>query len=395
MEQPFFTQTMLVYLFYPLGCRAGQQIAMIEYLEIEGFKSIKQLQIELRPINVLIGSNGAGKSNFVSFFKLLNALYNQRLANFTLNEGVDNVFHFGRKTTESLYGKLIFSRSGIDTNNAYWFQLTPNQHGGLFVDSEGYGYNVDPEDDRYNYFVEHDLMESLLLNKQDYRYDYIKSYLSGIQMYHFHDTSNTSRLRTPCEIEDNLALAFDGRNLPAFLFYLQEQEPKRFRRLVKVIQSIAPYLDRFILQPSRHNPQEIALRWSEKGDPESSFSAYQLSDGTLRFIALATVLMQPNPPEVIIIDEPELGLHPQAITKLAGLIRMVSNTTQLIISTQSVNLVSCFEPEDIITVDRSQAENQSIFRRLAPESLNDWLKDHTLGELWDRNIIDSAQPFPQ
>jgi predicted ATPase len=141
------------------------------------------------------------------------------------------------------------------------------------------------------------------------------------------------------------------------------------------------------------NKKEIELRWVEKEDLQSNFSAYQFSDGTLRFIALATLLMQPDPPEVIIIDEPELGLHPQAISKLAGLIQSASAKTQIIISTQSVNLIDCFEPEDMVTVDRSDEEKQSIFRRLDAEPLKKWLEEYSLGDLWQRNIINSAQPY--
>ena len=123
---------------------------------------------------------------------------------------------------------------------------------------------------------------------------------------------------------------------------MHEEHPKLYKRIEKTIKSIAPYIDKFVLKPKKLKKDEIELRWVEKGDPNSSFNAYQFSDGTLRFIALVTVLMQPEPPKVIVIDEPELGLHPQAIQKLAGLIKMASNKTQLILSTQSVNLVDCF-----------------------------------------------------
>jgi predicted ATPase len=365
---------------------------MIDYIEIRGFKSVKNMELELKPINVFIGSNGAGKSNFVSFFKLLDALYNRQLARFVVDEKADNIFHFGRKFTDTMFGKTIFSEDQ-HSNNAYWFRLEQDSQGGLFIGEEGYGYDVYRDNDYQNYFTSSNIEESKISKKSGYRYTYINNYLSNIQIYHFHDTSSTSKLRRECDINDNDYLKTDGRNLPAFLYYLQERHPKLFKRIEKTIKSIAPYIDHFELQPSKLNPKEIELRWVEKGDLSSSFNAYQFSDGTLRFIALATVLMQPEPPAVIVIDEPELGLHPQAITKLAALIKMASKKTQLILSTQSVNLVDCFETDDIVTVDRSQVENQSIFKRLDANKLKDWLDEHTLGELWERNIINSAQPF--
>jgi len=367
---------------------------MIEYLEIEGFKSIKKLSLELKSINILIGSNGAGKSNFVSFFKLVDSLYRQQLARHVLSEKADNLLYFGRKTTESLRGNILFFENP-DHQNAYWFQLMQDREGGLFIREEGYSTFINRNDpsNKSTTVTATDLPESKILAETGDGILSFVDYLSGIQLYHFHDTSATSRLRQACDIHDNEFVKTDGRNLPAFLYYLQERHPKLFGRLVKTIQSIAPYIDRFILEPSRLNPNEIALRWVEKGDPNSNFGAYQFSDGTLRFIALATVLMQPNPPSVIIIDEPELGLHPQAIVKLAGLIQLAANKIQLILSTQSVSLVNCFEAEDVITVDRNETENQSVFQRLDSEKLGDWLNEHALGDLWERNIINSAQPY--
>ena len=365
---------------------------MIETIKIEGFKSMKSMELELLPINVFIGSNGSGKSNFISFFKMIRAISNQQLQRFVIEEKADNLLYFGRKTTENLYGKIIFTADGKD-NNAYWFRLAQTKEGGLFIEQEGSGYYVNKDNDYQNYNIADNLEESSVRNSNSFRDSYLKSYLSNLQIYHFHDTSATSMLRRECDINDNNSLKMDGRNLPAFLYYLKQEHPKKYNRLEKTIQSVAPYIDHFILEPKKLAKDMIELRWVEKGDLESNFSAYQFSDGTLRFIALATVLMQPEPPAVIIIDEPELGLHPQAITKLAGLIEAASSQTQIILSTQSVNLVDCFKPEDVVTVDRSAEENQSIFKRLDTETLKIWLEDHTLGELWERNIINSAQPF--
>lgn len=147
---------------------------------------------------------------------------------------------------------------------------------------------------------------------------------------------------------------------------------------------LAPYFERFDLKPDRINSETIRLEWKEKGS-DTYFNAKHLSDGTLRFIALTTLLLQPEAPQVIIIDEPELGLHPFAINKLAGLIKKASANTQIIISTQSVNLVDNFEPEDIITVDRE--DGQSVFKRQSSEALKDWLIDCSISDLWDKNVI--------
>lgn len=365
---------------------------MIEYIEIKGFKSIKNLELELKPINILIGGNGVGKSNFISFFKLINSIFNERLQKFILDEKADNLLYFGRKNTENLIGKLIFN-SGNGNNNAYYFNLTQTKEGGLFIGYEASGFNVLRENDNINYFYSTNIIESKIIKSSYYRDKFLTTHLKNLHVFHFHDTSSTSFLRKECDINDNLYLKQDGRNLPAILYLLKEKHPKIYIRIEKLIQTVAPYIDKFILEPNRLNESFIALRWVDKGDAESNFSTYQLSDGTLRFIALATLLMQPTPPSVIIIDEPELGLHTFAIGKLAGMIKSVSSKSQIIVATQSPGLISKFEPEDIVVIDRNEEENQTAFNRLSSEELNIWLEEFTLGDLWERNFINYGQPF--
>ncbi len=208
-------------------------------------------------------------------------------------------------------------------------------------------------------------------------------------IYHFHDTGKDSPLKQMNELNDNRYLREDGKNLPAYLYYLQEKHPKDFQKIENQIRSVASFFDRFDLEPDRLNENQIELRWLEKGS-DAYFNAYDLSDGTLRFMALTTLLMQPDLPKTIIIDEPELGLHPFAINKLAAMMKQAAaKGSQVIVSTQSVGLIDNFEPEDIITVDRE--DDQSVFKRFNSEDLKDWLEDYTLGELWNKNVI-GARP---
>lgn len=367
---------------------------MIDYIKIEGFKSIRKMELQMRPVNILIGGNGSGKSNFISFFGLIHAIFSDNFQKYVQQEKVDNILYFGRKHTEQMVGKLIFTEDDVH-NNAYRFALTPTNEGGLFIDYEGSGYNVLEDNDQLNYFYEHNLQESIFSKHTDNRHQVLRDYISSLRVFHFHDTSSSSLLRRECDLNDNLYLRQDGRNLPAYLYLLKNNHPKIYSRILKTIQSVAPYIKTFILEPRKlqGSQQEIELRWTDGGDPDSNFSVYQLSDGTLRFIALTVLLMQPEPPAVIIIDEPELGLHPFAIGKLAGMMQAISSKTQIIAATQSPGLISHFNPEDIIVIDRSEAENQTVFQRLTAESLETWLTDFTLGDLWERNIINTAQPF--
>lgn len=363
---------------------------MIDLIKIEGFKSIKLMEMKLQSINLLIGSNGSGKSNFISFFKLINAIFNKRLQRYITEEKPDNLLYFGRKHTEAIKGKILLKRSEF-FNIAYNFSLAQTREGGLYLGYEASGDNVSYEDDDESYVYAENIEGSKFASEDAHLV--LQEFISTLQVFHFHDTSATSLLRRECDVNDNLYLKQDGRNLPAFLYLLKVKHPKVYNRIIKTIQAIAPYITDFILEPNRLNEKEIELRWIDNGDPESNFSAYQLSDGTLRFIALATLLMQPEPPEVIIIDEPELGLHPFAIAKLAGMIQAASGKSQIIAATQSPGLISHFSPQDVIVIDRSEEQRQTVFNRLNAEYLNIWLQEYSLGDLWERNIINAAQPF--
>ena len=214
----------------------------------------------------------------------------------------------------------------------------------------------------------------------------MKKYLSSFTVYHFHDTSVSSPMRGACNINDNENLRDNGSNLAAFLYHLKQRDEKTFRLIEGVIQSIAPYFKGFTLRPDANDPETIRLEWEER-DTDMYLNGYSFSDGTLRFIALATLLLQSNKPEVIIIDEPELGLHPAAINKLAELVKTASKNSQIILSTQSVNLVNCFDVNDIIVVDRDS--EQSVFKHLPENELTIWMDEYNLSisDLWEKNMI--------
>lgn len=364
---------------------------MISKIDIYGFKSIKRLNLKLSAINILIGSNGVGKSNFISFFKLVNNIYEQRLETYSLRKGAESLLYFGGKVTEVISARLEFNNT-----NAYIFQLTPTDSGSLFLLKEEGSFNSEKgnfftiKNTWFDKLVSINSKESKLKDSKIRIAEYVKSYLESFKIYHFHDTSDNSPLRKYSMINDNIVLREDGGNIASFLYFLQQKHDKHFKRIEHTIRSIAPYFERFELKPDRLNNERINLEWREINHPDIPFNASHFSDGTLRFIALTTLLMQPNMPEVIIIDEPELGLHPVAINTLAGLIKKASAKSQVIASTQSVNLVGNFSPEDIITVDRF--DGQSEFNHLDKESLKNWLEDFTIGDLWLKNII-KGQPY--
>ena len=360
---------------------------MIEQVIIKNYKSIRNLMLPLNKLNVLIGSNGAGKSNFISFFELTKAIYEQRFGSYTLAKGgIDNLLYRGRKISPSMQGLLDF-----ENTNAFFYEIKPAQSNKGYIEKTGDYFNTNHYSEKK--YVKWNLRlwdnaveESSLIQKPQWRAGYLRKYLSSFTIYHFHDTSASSPMRGDCNINDNTYLRDNGSNLAAYLYALMQNDEKTFRLIEGVIRSIAPYFKGFKLRPDANNKESIRLEWEEKGT-DMYLNGYSFSDGTLRFIALATLLLQSNPPEIIIIDEPELGLHPAAINKLAELAKRASLKSQIILSTQSTNLLNCFDVEDIIVVDR--ADNQSVFRHLSGEELEKWMDDYnmSISDLWEKNMI--------
>lgn len=357
----------------------------ISHISVSGYKSMKgPIDIEFRKLNILIGSNGSGKSNFVSVFKLLQNILNQNLALFANQTGVNAMLYKGRKITEEIAIEVYFGQ------NSYGFVLVPTDDNRIIFKKEYFGHNSPNSTFHYEEIVGRGHSESMWHNGMN---NNISEYVIPIwegqnwRVYHFHDTSIDAKVKQEHYLSNNKMLQFDAGNLAAFLYHLKKNYRKNYDEIVATIRLIAPYFDNFDLEPNSANNELIVLRWKQK-ECDDIFSASQFSDGTLRFICLATLLLQPDVlrPETIIIDEPELGLHPYSITIFSELVKQVSNSKQIIISTQSVELLNEFDAEDVIVVDRK--DDASEFKRLDTEELKDWLdSDYSLGDLWNKNIL--------
>jgi predicted ATPase len=351
----------------------------MDYIEINGYKSIKKVRIDLTPINILIGANGSGKSNFISFFDFLNRLCNRKLNEYIALKGGDNkVLHKGKKQTDTISFKMEFGNG----QNGYSASLKSGTDGFVFL-SENLIYQGN------NWEISNADTESRVKNSGIFQAKYLIQYLNGFRKYHFHDTSQNSPFAQYSNVENDVYYFYEnGMNLMAFMFHIQETNKIVYNRIIKNIQSIAPYFSDFYFAPNKEN--NVRLQWKDKFS-EVIFGSNDLSDGTLRFIALSVLFLQPDLPDTIIIDEPELGLHPSAIAKLAGMIKSISDRgCQVIVATQSTDLISHFLPEDIITVD--QIDGETIFNRLNSKTLYQWLEDYTIDDLWKRSIITGGQP---
>lgn len=370
----------------------------LESIEVEGYKSIRAAKIDLGPVNVLIGANGAGKSNLLGVFGLLADLADQRLQlHIGRQGGADAILHFGRKKTSLL---RIRTRFGFA---AYEAVLIPSAGDTLVFENEvawsgpllGLPYpdvsHLDEDAVRATGeplgpggHKETGLGSVGERGVPSAGEQPVAAAMRGWRRFHFHDTGASAPAKQKRKLDDNRALRAEGDNLAPFLFAQKTAAPGAYRRIVEAVRAVAPFFDDFVLAPDAVNPDVIQLAWRHRTD-DALFTADSLSDGTLRFICLATLLLQPELPSLIVIDEPELGLHPFAITQLAALVRAAASKTQVVVATQSVTLLDQFDAGEVIVAERSNGA--STFRRLDEAVLDDWRQEYSLGELWLKNVL--------
>jgi predicted ATPase len=353
----------------------------LEEISLSGYKSIRELRnFKLLPgLNVLIGANGSGKTNFIRFFELLGHLFdkNKGLQNYVAARGRADAFLFrGMKATPELTARLKFGR------NEYKFSLRAAADRSLFFSQESA-----PFDGPVFGRVENDKgsghLESLIAESgATAAIQWVGETIRGWRVYHFHDTSPSAPVMGLCNIVDHDVLHGDAANLAAFLMKIELNHPQNFAQITETVRQVAPFFGEFVLK--KVGPGQTQLLWKDRFS-DLLYYPYQLSDGTLRYICLATLLLQPHPPSTIIIDEPELGLHPYAIKLLASLLHEAGERAQIIVSTQASLLLDELTPEQVIVVN--QRNGESILERQDSGKLAEWLKEYTLGQLWEKNEL--------
>lgn len=360
-----------------------KQLGKLEQIDLSGYRSIRRMSLRLTNINVLVGANGAGKSNFIGFFRFMHRLATRELRLWIEQQGgADRVLHFGRKSTAKLFVSLRFAP------NRYHCRLVATDDDRLVFEDEWWEFHAKEIDYKGGHksgkLAKAGDRESGLPIQPNSKSPpgHIAGYIRDWRVYHFHDTSSAAKVKGASRLHDKLSLQPDAGNLAAFLKSLTGSPA--YDHIVTAIRRIAPFFQDFVLEPEPNEPNSIRLRWRHAGN-DADFDVNDLSDGTLRFICLATLLLQPRPPGTIILDEPELGLHPHALALLAGLMKSVSTRTQIIVATQSVTFANQFSWEDLVVVDRD--EHASTFRRLREKEVATWLDEFAVGELWEKNLI--------
>jgi predicted ATPase len=364
-------------------------------INLKGYKSIdlNGQDIPIGDITILLGANGSGKSNLISFFKMLNYIMTGALQKYIGDSGfADSLLYYGSKKTSRLVADVTFSDSKSKDN--YVFSLSHAAGDTLIFTEETLIWKNHNSNKPYTIQLDPGLKESGLYEycrKQRNKTAWvIFELLKGCQVFQFHDTSKEAKIRNSGYINDADFLRSDGGNLSAFLYSMKQQEDgeKYYKRIVRYIQIAMPQFKDFVLNPSPRNDNYIMLNWIEN-DSDYLFGPHQISDGSLRFMALAALLLQPPKtlPKVIILDEPELGLHPSAISILTGMVRTASQHSQILLATQSTRLIDEFESKDIVIVERNNEKRSSTYKKLDESKLSEWIERYSMSELWEKNVI--------
>ena len=367
---------------------------MIDWVTVQGFRSVQRIErLKLGRLNVLIGANGSGKSNFIRVFELLRAVCRGNLQHHVRRAGgAEKTLHFGAKETDRIKIVIAFTQPAV----RYQIELTPGGDDALHVCSEAI-FSTEPVDtnrsqndlawseDRSS--LESELFE-LPTSERPIGAGRLLEHLNGWNIYHFHDTGLFSPFRKTNQLHDNHELHPDGSNLAAFLYLLRAKYESSYRLIRRAVRLVAPFFRDFVLDPEELNEETLRFGWHAEGS-DVVFRASSLSDGSLRFIALATLLLQPEKfrPSVILLDEPELGLHPYAITILDSLFKQAAAETQIVFATQSSLLLDHQQPEDVLVADRVNGGTQITRCEDDSERLLEWLEDYSMGQLWLKNEI--------
>jgi predicted ATPase len=358
---------------------------MLNRISIQGYKSFDSIEVELGRLSLLVGPNGAGKSNFIQVFELLGAIIRRDLE-LTVGRsgGASTILHATSRRAERIRIEAEFG------SNGYLVSLVPTDDDALIFERETPWFHDRPRySEPYTVLLGAGHRESRLSDSTERVAAWVLKQMTPWFVYHFHDTSRSAPVKKKGAINDNDHLRNDASNLAAFLYRVRETERSAYDRIVDAVRSVAPFFDEFSLRPDRLNTDRIQLEWRQRGS-DAYFGPNALSDGTLRFICIATLLLQPDPPSLVLLDEPELGLHPYAINLVAEMVE--TSDSQIIATTQSVTLLNHFEISDVLIAE--QADGATTLTRPDAEALSAWIEEYSLGEIWEKNLI-GGRPVQQ
>lgn len=360
----------------------------IQRVVVENFKSIKRADITFEGLDVLIGLNGSGKSNLLSFFSMLGHVRTGNLQGFVQSRsgGASSLLHRGPDISQAMSWRLEFDRT--PWRNVYAATLEYSADDSLIFKSEFVEARRQDQAFPLQVPLESNSRESRMNDADAVTQPNIRAVwtsMRDVRYYQFHNTSYTSRIRQRREAESSFQLWDDAGNLATFLYRLRQDYSDCYKTIIASCREALPWFDSFVWPEIAAGTQSLRLTMKERSG--ENFAAHQISDGTLRFFALVTLLCQPVDlsPAFICIDEPELGLFPAAISKIADLMLFRRNAgVQILLATQSRELLRFLNVSPVVAERESPDSPETRFRRLSPVDLDLWYDEYTQGAEHER-----------
>ena len=360
----------------------------IESLHIKGFRSLADVKLDDIPNPmVLLGANGAGKSNVLRFFEMLREMYQHRLSRFVVHRGgADDQLFGGEKETQQIQASVRF-HTGLGVNDLS-FTLSGDGRDRLDMENEEFHFKPHDGGGGYDYGPGRTAPESGFCEvthspNGDPRAKAAIHFLRDCSLYQFHDTSSHAPIKKRWDAEDSYRLLEHGGNLGPVLLRLRQHHLSRYELICRRIRQVLPEFDDFQLE--REYGKTI-LRWRGETTGQT-LGAHLTSDGSLRCFCLLTLLSLPDEvlPRIILLDEPELGLHPFATSLISSLVKSLSHRRQVIVATQSPHFVDAFGLNEVVVLEMRDGKTET--KRVSEEDFSEWLDDHSTGQLWWSHLL--------
>lgn len=361
----------------------------IHSLHIKGFRSLADVRIAKLPNPaVLLGANGSGKSNLLRFFEMVTSMLQQPgLGHFVqFHGGADDQLFQGTVATSRIDASVGLLAEAAQ--HEYRFSLEYAHPDRLLFADEALGFGQAENMVWHRFGGGHDEAKLPYAKTEtdgacEIAARRFKGFFEHCVVHQFHDTSATSRLKVRWDAEESFRLLPHGGNLPSVLLYLSRHDKERFDAICYYVSRILPGFRRFEIEEAHG---KTLLRWQASGSSKT-IGPHLTSDGSLRFFALVTLLNLPAEvlPEIVLLDEPELGLHASAITLIAEMVKSVALKRQVVVATQSPIFVDFFRPHELVVLELDAG--QTLVRRPEELDLGPWLEEYTTGEIWRKNLI--------
>lgn len=360
----------------------------ISNLSFSGWKQFNEVQ-NFAPgsLNIFIGINGSGKSNLIELFMLIRYLTSRpgKLQSYIIENGyASSLLHYGPDRTKNLTFDLTISSDTGD--NYYGVSLKYTKPNRLIFEREEYLYSAYEQQSDQSHQPRscgqgHE--EAKLPEIDNQVAKTINGFLSRISIYQFHNTGMAAGMRTASYEAYNTYLRSNGENIASILYFLNQEYPASYNKIIMMLRRAFPFFENFRFDVLN---KQVSVSWKEQGYPYE-FHISQASDGMMRTICLFTLLLLPEAmmPPIILLDEPELGLHPAAVSILSSLLEMASKRTQLFVCTQSIQLVDQTDLTNLVVIDRKMGV--STLSRPDEDLLAFWKDEYSNSQLWDKNLI--------